>query len=110
MKENKFNILKELRDQSGLTLREVEATTGISNAYLSQLENGKIKNPGAQIFFTLAKLYSSNAENLLIQCGVIKQVELKPAAMKPSIENRLSDIERRLKKLEGWHSLNTPNC
>lgn len=35
---------KNRRINCMLTLRQVEKDTGISNAYLSQLENGKIKN------------------------------------------------------------------
>lgn len=33
--------LRELREQHGLTLRQVESQCGVSNAYLSLLENGK---------------------------------------------------------------------
>lgn len=36
-----FKKLSMVRNHLGLTLREVEKETGISNAYLSQLENGK---------------------------------------------------------------------
>jgi transcriptional regulator with XRE-family HTH domain len=45
--------LKFARKVSGFTLRQVESKTGVSNAYLSQLETGKIKDPG---FFTMIKL------------------------------------------------------
>ena len=41
--------LKSLRKKRKLTLRDVENLTGISNAYLSQLETGKITNPGYDI-------------------------------------------------------------
>lgn len=99
-KGNKFEILRELRDRSGLTLREVELATGISNAYLSQLETGKIKNPGAQVFYSLAKLYSADAITLLLECGVIKEPEIVPIFMLPTLEQRIDDIEKRLKKLE----------
>lgn len=37
----------------GLTLRDVEKQTGISNAYLSQLENGRIKKPSYKTVQTL---------------------------------------------------------
>ena len=37
--------LKMARELRKLSLREVEEATGISNAYLSQLENDKIKKP-----------------------------------------------------------------
>ena len=48
-----FEKLAFARKIKGATLREVESETGISNAYLSQLETGKIKDPG---FFTMQKL------------------------------------------------------
>lgn len=49
---------KKLRHKRGLTLRQVEEITGISNAYLSQLENGKIKKPSFDTVSVLCKLYS----------------------------------------------------
>jgi len=51
---------KELRIKRGLTLREVETATGISNAYLSQLENGKIKKPSFEVVQKLNNLYANN--------------------------------------------------
>jgi hypothetical protein len=52
---------KKMRKDKGLTLREVEKQTGISNAYLSQLETGKIKNPGYETVIALYNLYSNGA-------------------------------------------------
>jgi DNA-binding Xre family transcriptional regulator len=49
---------KQLRKQKGLTLREVEDITGISNAYLSQLETGKIKSPVYNVVRQLCELYN----------------------------------------------------
>jgi transcriptional regulator with XRE-family HTH domain len=59
--------LKDRREQLGLTLRDVEAVTEgrISSSYLSQLENGKIKNPSAMIALTLAAVYHISAEETL---------------------------------------------
>ena len=37
--------LAQARRYSGLTLRELEKETGISNALLSQMETGVVKNP-----------------------------------------------------------------
>lgn len=48
---------RDLRKQKGLTLREVENITGISNAYLSQLETGKIKSPSHDTVCKLLNLY-----------------------------------------------------
>lgn len=41
----------------GLTLRAVEEATGISNAYLSQLEKGKIKRPSPLVLYKLSDVY-----------------------------------------------------
>lgn len=49
---------KSTRKAKGLTLREVERLTGLSNAYLSQLETGKIRQPSYTTVVTLISLYS----------------------------------------------------
>jgi len=66
------NQLKELRQQYGLTLRQVEDAVGISNAYLSQLENGKIKMPSVQVLYKLAQLYRTALDLLLWHAGIIE--------------------------------------
>lgn len=50
--------LKYWRHKSKLSLRQVEKETGISNAYLSQLENGKISSPSFDYISRLLKLYN----------------------------------------------------
>lgn len=50
--------LKELRIKNNYTLRAVEGMTGISNAYLSQLETGRIKNPSHRNILILNALYA----------------------------------------------------
>jgi transcriptional regulator with XRE-family HTH domain len=95
-----MKILKDLRDRSGLTLRQVEEATGISNAYLSQLENGKIKHPSAQSLYTLSKLYSTNIEDLLIAAGMIKDDErVIPVQLKESVEQRLNKLEKKVDEI-----------
>jgi transcriptional regulator with XRE-family HTH domain len=56
--ENNFDF-KKLRKDAGLTLREVESLTGISNPYLSQLENKKVNNPSYEVVKTLVNLYEN---------------------------------------------------
>jgi len=48
---------REIREAKKMTLRDVETVTGISNAYLSQLETGKIKKPSFYVIDTLNKFY-----------------------------------------------------
>lgn len=65
------DTLKESRKNIGYTLQQVEDSSGISNAYLSQLENGKIKSPSANILYKLSSLYKVPLKTFLISAGII---------------------------------------
>lgn len=71
------NKLKQLRDFSRLTLRQIEDATGVSNAYLSQLENDKIKKPSAHYLYKLAGIYRVDITELLHAAGLIKDDQFK---------------------------------
>ena len=60
-------VLRRLRGTR--TLRQVEAETGISNAYLSNLESGA-KNPGVKILSKLAAYYRYPLGELLQAAGL----------------------------------------
>jgi transcriptional regulator with XRE-family HTH domain len=49
--------LKQLRDDRNMTLRDVEEKAKISNAYLSQVENGQRSVPTMKILSRLAQVY-----------------------------------------------------
>ena len=51
-------FLRTGRDCKSFTLRAVEHETGISNAYLSQLEGGKIQKPSPTDLHKLCRLYN----------------------------------------------------
>lgn len=50
-------FLLAARRAKKLSLRDVEAKTGVSNAYLSQLETGKIREPSPANLHKLSELY-----------------------------------------------------
>jgi len=56
------DILKHARQHQGLSLRQVEQRTGVSNAHLSQIERGAIRRPDPAILMKLAELYGLNYE------------------------------------------------
>ena len=60
---------KSLRAAKGMTLRDVEKETDISNAYLSQLETGKVKQPSPVNLYKLSKLYEVAYEILMEKVG-----------------------------------------
>lgn len=50
-------FLRKARNKVGLSLRDVEEETKVSNAYVSQLESEKIKQPSPVVLHKLSKLY-----------------------------------------------------
>jgi transcriptional regulator with XRE-family HTH domain len=62
-----------LRTAKGLSLREVEEATekAVSNAYLSQLENGKIQKPSPNVLHSLADVYAVPYEALMERAGYL---------------------------------------
>jgi transcriptional regulator with XRE-family HTH domain len=58
MKNNDLGtFLRTARELKQLSLRGVEKAIGISNAYLSQIESGKISQPSPNILHKLCELY-----------------------------------------------------
>jgi transcriptional regulator with XRE-family HTH domain len=70
-------MLADLRTAKGMSLREVEQATGrtVSNAYLSQLENGKIKKPSPGVLHHLAEVYAVPYEALMERAGYLMPSE-----------------------------------
>ena len=71
MKQTLGQYLASIRNDRKMTLREVEEATSkqVSNAYLSQIENDKIRKPSPNILHTLAELYGISFENLMDMAG-----------------------------------------
>lgn len=65
-------FLWDVRNARGMTLRQVEEACEVSNAYLSQLETGKIKQPSPHILHELAEVYGVPYETLMKKAGYIK--------------------------------------
>jgi transcriptional regulator with XRE-family HTH domain len=75
-------LLADLRTAKGLSLRQVEEATGkaVSNAYLSQLEKGKIRKPSPNVLHSLAAVYAVPYEALMEKAGYLLPSEDGKAA------------------------------
>jgi HTH-type transcriptional regulator, competence development regulator len=62
-------FLRAARERKSLSLRAVERETGVSNAYLSQLESGKIRQPSPVVLHKLAELYGVAYGTVLERAG-----------------------------------------
>jgi transcriptional regulator with XRE-family HTH domain len=65
--------LASIRADRKMTLREVEEATEneVSNAYLSQIENDKIKQPSPNMLHALSEIYAIDYERLMEMAGHI---------------------------------------
>jgi len=75
-------LLADLRAAKRLSLRQVEEATdkAVSNAYLSQLEMGKIQRPSPNVFHQLAAVYAVPYEMLMEKAGYLPPAEGSGAA------------------------------
>ncbi len=96
--------IKDLREDRHLSLRQVEAETGISNSYLSQIERGERDIPNTNILVRLADLYGVSFQSLAQIAGIQASAFFNPAKRKNVIVNNIPApdekfIVREYKKL-----------
>lgn len=101
-------FLRELRTQSEMTVREVAEQSGVSNPYVSQIENGVCRDPSPNILRKLVAVYSPHLRyqprtNLYIYlmelAGYIKEDDLTRGlidATRAKLEQERAEIEQTL--------------
>ena len=66
-------FIKELREKKGVTLRDIEEVTGISNVYICQLETGARKKlPSPDNLQALAEYFGVTLKELLEKAGYVE--------------------------------------
>ena len=92
------STLKELREIHRFTLRQVEEATGISNAYLSQLENDKIAKPSANVLYKLSNIYNVELDTLHAAAGIIEKKSSSNTSLTKEEEEALLDYLRFIRQ------------
>lgn len=99
MRSSKIGIaplLRSARQLCGLTLRQVEKQTGISNAYLCQLENGRTTNPSPHMLSKLARVYGLPHSELMAAAGYSEGAPADATTLKfAMLTSRLNWREQR---------------
>lgn len=67
--------LRDIRKLRGYSQRDVEEATGISNAYLSQLERGDALKPSPDKLQLLAEFYAVPYTDLMRAAGYLQKTE-----------------------------------
>lgn len=94
MKAKEFGeYIRKLRKDRKLTIRQLELYSGVSNSYLSQMENGKRDIPSAEILKKLSDPLGVPQRELLIKAGYMDESEMLT-------DKDERDIAKRMKKMK----------
>lgn len=69
--ETLATLLARRRAEKHLSLRQVQAATGIQNAHLSQIETGAIKKPELAVLWGLSQAYELDYRDLMARAGYL---------------------------------------
>ncbi len=61
--------IRELREEFGLTQGQLATHSAVSQGYLSQLENGEVKNPSAAVVLRVAQAMEVDPDELFEAAG-----------------------------------------
>jgi transcriptional regulator with XRE-family HTH domain len=61
--------IRALREESGLTQGQLATYSAVSQGYLSQLENGEVKNPSAAVLLRVAEAMHVDSDELFEAAG-----------------------------------------
>jgi HTH-type transcriptional regulator, competence development regulator len=96
MPDQQFTLgeaLRHMRTAQGLKLRDVEKGAGVSNAYLSQIETGKIDKPSPNILYKLAELYGASYDALMELAGYVSRRDTeKPRVLTGAALSAIEDL------------------
>jgi len=88
-------IIRQKREELGLTLDEVSRRTGYSKPYLSTIETGRVKNPPADDLLVKLEQVFRFEQGLLLH---IAHMEKLPADLRQAFEKKQAEIDH-------WRSL-----
>lgn len=105
---NLGGYIREQRNVSQISLRQLAAAAGVSNPYLSQIERG-LRKPSADILQQIAKALRISAEALYVQAGILdERLSGSEVAHAIHADLQLSDRQKQV-LLEIYHSFSKEN-
>lgn len=59
-----MNKIKKIRSEKGLTLRQLSKLSDVASGYISDLENGRRKNPSLETMTRISKALSKPVQDI----------------------------------------------
>ena len=70
------HFLKSLREKQRMSLRDAERESGVSNAYIAQIEKGDRPPPKPEILKKLSRAYNVTVRELFLRAGYLDEPEV----------------------------------
>lgn len=99
------DYLRSLRKRKNLSIKELQELSGVSDAYISQIENGKKPIPSPRTLEKLHKYLDISLEDLLEKAGYIPTIERQTSVdlydilQNPSITYKGSPLSPKQREL-----------
>lgn len=105
MKANEFGLyIRKLRNEKEMTIRQLELYSGVSNSYLSQLENGKRGIPSPDIIKKISNGLKVDYNDLMIKAGYMdKELTSRKEIDSLSDEEVDEELKEFMSKLKVWY-------
>ncbi|MFI0431666.1 MAG: helix-turn-helix domain-containing protein [Candidatus Nanopelagicales bacterium] len=87
-------FIREQRQAAQLSLRQLAATAGVSNPYLSQVERG-LRKPSAEILAQIAAALRISAETLYVRAGLLEAQDSSRVRAAIARDSALTERQRR---------------
>ena len=88
------DYIREQRESTQVSLRQLARSAGVSNPYLSQIERG-VKKPSAEILSQIAKGLRISAETLYVRAGILDENREHDLVSEILQDPRLSDAQKQ---------------
>lgn len=89
--------IKELRVTKGMSIRFIANRLGVSSSYISDVENGVIKNPSEDRLSSIAEVLCVSVEELIVN----EEENVKPSNKLPSIRKSMGLTQKEFSELIG---------
>jgi len=105
------DYLRQQRQASRLSLRQLADAAGVSNPYLSQIERG-LRRPSADVLQSIAKALRISAETLYVQAGILdpQDAEVRSVEMAILADTGLTERQKQslLDVYKSFRAANNP--
>ena len=88
------SFIRDQRERSALSIRNLAEMAGVSNPYLSQIERG-VRKPSAEILRSIAEALDLRTETLYERAGLLDEYEAPGISTAISTDTKLTNSQKQ---------------